>query len=270
VSYNDGMTFLILFFVFAFGAIIGSFLNVVLLRKNTGESIVHGGSRCFSCGQSLGSWEMIPILSFLWQKGKCKNCGSKISWQYIIVESALGFLALAVFCSLYSIRPAFYGGLTAYGWMLWFFYFAAFAILFLIAVYDFKRQIIDRHFIYAFLPFAILEFIKRGNFADDLASSFLIALFFYLLWLVSSGRWMGRGDTDLAFVAALFLGFPANVFMLFLSFWIGAFVGIYLLFFKKDKFALSTEIPFGPFMVLALFVAWYFGEFALSFMPFVL
>ena len=54
------------------------------------------------------------------------------------------------------------------------------------------------------------------------------------------------------------------------SFWIGAFVGIYLLFFKKDKFALSTEIPFGPFMVLALFVAWYFGEFALSFMPFVL
>ncbi len=70
---------------------------------------------------------------------------------------------------------------------------------------------------------------------------------------------MGRGDTDLAFVASLFLGFPLNIGMLLLSFWIGGFSGILLLVFRGSKYGLKSEIPFGPFLALALFIAWYFG-----------
>src|SRR3989338_618641 len=171
-------------FVFAFGAIVGSFLNVVLLRKNTGESIVFGGSRCFSCGKNLKAQELVPILSFLWQKGRCKNCGSKISWQYLFGELIVGFITLALYSKFLDFKFAI-------------FYFISFSLLYLVAMYDFRTKIIDPVFLYLFGFFALLSGVFRwtGNlfvFSDDLASSFLIALFFYLMWFFSRGTWMGR------------------------------------------------------------------------------
>ena len=110
-------------FVFIFGLILGSFFNVVLLRKNTGESAVKGGSRCFSCGKKLSWFELIPILSFIIQRGKCGppagGCGSRISLQYPIIEILAGCLALAVYWRTGFVLP-------------WAYYFAAFSLLFLI------------------------------------------------------------------------------------------------------------------------------------------
>src|SRR3990167_7665750 len=83
--------------VFVLGAIIGSFFNVVLLRKNTGESIIFMGSRCFSCGKKLAWWQNIPILSFVFLRGRCFYCGSRISLQYPLVETITGLIALAVY-----------------------------------------------------------------------------------------------------------------------------------------------------------------------------
>ncbi len=131
------------------------------------------------------------------------------------------------------------------------------------AAYDFRNKIIDKQFLYGFGIFAFVEFFARANFAGDLASSFFIALLFYFLWRFSGGIWMGRGDADLAFASAIFLGFPQNIFMLFLSFWTGAFVGIILLFSKK--FSLKSEIPFGPFLAASLFLVWYFDNFLSEF-----
>ena len=243
-------------FVFIFGLILGSFFNVVLLRKNTGESIVKNGSRCFSCGEELGPLEMIPVLSFLLQKGKCRHCGSRISWQYPAVEFLTGFLALAVY---------FKTGVSFW----WLFYFSALGALLLTALYDLRAKIIDRHFLYVFGVFALAEFLLRnppaGGFADDLTSSFFIALFFYLMWRFSGGRWMGRGDADLAFFSALFLGWPQNLFMLFLAFWLGGILGAWLLLFGGGKFGLKTQIPFGPFLALATFFVWYFNGLTASF-----
>ena len=234
-------------FVFLFGLIFGSFFNVVLLRKNTGESIVFNGSRCFSCGKKLGVRDLIPVFSFLWQRGRCRYCGSRISWQYPIVEFLAGLLAVLIYFKL---------SVTGY----WFFvyYFVAFSSLFLVAAYDFRNKIIDKHFLYGFGFFAFAEFLRLGG-AADLASSFFIALLFYFLWRFSSGLWMGRGDADLAFFTAIFLGFPQNIFMLLLSFWIGGLMGLVLL--SNKKFSLKSEIPFGPFLALSLFLAWYFDEF---------
>ena len=225
---------------FIFGAIVGSFFNVVLLRKNTGESVVHGPSRCFSCGRALGFWDMVPILSFLALGGKCKYCGSKISRQYPIVEALSGLLAALLWPSV--------------------FYLVSFFILLLIAVYDFRNKIIDTHFLYLFGAFSVLEVFYRARFVGDFISSFVIALFFYLLWRLSGGVWMGRGDANLAFFISLFLGFPKNIAMLFSAFWIGGVFGLALLAFGK-KYNLKSEIPFGPFLALAMFLVWYFPGF---------
>lgn len=240
------------FFFLALGLIFGSFFNVVLLRKNTGESIVKNSSRCFSCGQKLRPKEMIPILSFLWQKGRCRRCGSKISWWYPAVEFLTGFLALMVY-------------LKTGASLWWIFYFVALAALFLVALYDIRTKIIDRHFLYVFGVFAFINFFIGKNFADDLASSFFIALFFYLMWRFSGGRWMGRGDADLAFLAALFLGWPQNIFMIFLAFWLGGLAGACLLIFKSGRWGLKSEIAFGPVLALAVFIVWYFSDFLAAF-----
>ena len=243
-------------FVFIFGLILGSFFNVVLLRKNTGESIIFNGSRCFSCGKKLWARDLIPIFSFLWQRGRCRYCGSRISLHYPIVEFLIGVLAVLIYIKLSVIS-----------YWLFLYYFAAFSFLFLTAAYDFRNKIIDRHFLYGFGLFALAEFLRKGlsagRLADDLASSFFIALLFYFLWRFSSGVWMGRGDADLAFLTAIFLGFPQNIFMLFLSFWIGALAGFVLL--SGKNFSLKSEIPFGPFLAVSLFLVWYFDNFLSEF-----
>src|SRR3989344_4445016 len=93
-------------FVFSFGTIIGSFLNVLVLRLGTGEAIGRGRSRCFSCGKTLTWRELIPLVSFITQKGKCRSCGSRISWQYPIVEFITGLVFLLVALKLLHYQLA--------------------------------------------------------------------------------------------------------------------------------------------------------------------
>ncbi len=179
------------------------------------------------------------------------HCGSKISWQYPAVELISGLIALAVY---------FKTGVSFW----WLFYFSALGALFLTALYDLRAKIIDGHFLYIFGAFAFIDFFLRKNFFSDLISSFFIALFFYLMWRFSGGRWMGRGDADLAFFLALFLGWPQNLFMIFLAFWLGGILGAYLLIFKSGRFGLKSEIPFGPFLAATTFSVWFLSGFFYS------
>jgi len=242
--------------VFAFGAIIGSFLNAVLFRKNTGESVLKGRSRCFSCGKKLEWFELIPIVSFIIQRGRCRGCGSRISWQYQIIELTMALIAL-------SINFQF----SIFNFQFWFYFFVFCSLLF-VAVYDLRHKIIDRHFLRVFGVFAVAEHIfkylniekfKYTGFFSLLVSG-IIFLFFYSLWRFSSGRWMGRGDADLAFFLALFLGYPLSLFMFLGSFWLGAVAGVILLLIFYKKFTIKSEVPFGPFLALSTFFAWYFAD----------
>lgn len=249
----DAINFLDIIFVFAFGAVVGSFLNVLLFRKNTGESVVTGGSRCFSCGKKLGVIDLIPILSFLWLNGRCRYCGSRISIQYPIVEALIGLLAVLVYLKIFG------EGLFIIRYI---FFIFAFSSLFLVAAYDFRAKIIDISFLLVFGALSVIEFAVRnwsaGAWIGDAVSSFLIALFFYLMWKVSGGRWMGRGDANLALFTSLFLGWALNLAALFWSFWIGGVIGALLLF--RRKFNLKSEIPFGPFLAAGAFLVWYLGD----------
>ena len=136
--------------VFVFGTIVGSFLNVALLRKNTGKSIVWEPSHCFSCGERLGPKDLVPIFSFLFFRGKCSYCGSKISLQYPIVEFLTGGLFLLVSNKI----PVF-------NFLSFVFYASSFSALFLIVAYDFKQKIIDSNFFEIFTVFAITEAVLR-------------------------------------------------------------------------------------------------------------
>lgn len=281
----EHIIFAVIFFFF--GAMVGSFCNVVLLRKNTGETMVWGGSRCFSCGKELVWYDNIPIISFLILRGRCRFCQSKISWQYPVVEIIVGFLALIVWMKT-LVAPASI------------FFFTLFASLFLLAAYDARTKIVDRHLlrIFALLAFAVAlvrwtclssaggaELCGVGTsdalnvFAKDIIAAAGIWFFFWAFCFFSQGRWMGRGDSSVALWCAMLLGFPLSIAMLLVSYWIGGLVGLSILaaVFARGKrsgiqgdtrpfggqlsTALKREVPFVPFLALGTFVVWFFDGF---------
>ncbi len=240
-------------FVFILGTIIGSFLNVVILRYNTRESVVKTGSRCFSCGKKLKWHELIPILSFIIQRGKCRNCKSKISIQYPIVEFLTGLIFLLVFLKFQN---------TDYWLLTTGYYFIIFSILIIIAVYDLRHQIIPNAFIY---PFIILSFfssiIMRYGLrvtGYDYIAGLIFFCFFASLWLFSKGQWMGFGDAKLVLGIGWLLGISKGILALLVSFWLGAAVGILLLIFLKKRYNMKSRIAFGPFLVFGTVIAFFF------------
>lgn len=251
------MDTLVLFFVFIFGTIIGSFLNVVINRY--GQESLSGRSHCPHCGNTLSPLELVPIVSFLALKGRCKNCGASISLQYPIVECISGVLFLSLFV-LYGFSFAFV------------FYSVIWSILLVITVYDLKHTIIPDLLVFLFI-FLSLGDIVWNIFIEGFSGyiPYLIAgpiLFtpFFLLWFLSQGRWMGLGDGKLALGIGFFLGLQGGFDATVLSFWIGAIVSVLLIFlqqipalsFKGKKLTMKSEIPFGPFLVLGMVLVFFF------------
>ena len=113
--------------VFVLGLIIGSFLNVVVLRLNTGESIIKSRSKCFSCGHRLGFFDLIPVLSFVFQKGRCRYCQSKISRHYPLVELITGIVFVLTALKIFNFQNL----------LSLIFYWAMFSILIAVSAYDF-------------------------------------------------------------------------------------------------------------------------------------
>jgi len=245
--------------VFLFGLAIGSFLNSIVFRYNTGESVANGRSRCFNCGRALSWAELIPVFSFLILRGKCKNCSSKISWQYPAGELLTGILFLAFFIEWQKKFPDNAAVLL--------FWFLICSFLVLITLYDIKHKIIPDSFAYSFLALAFLsKFIFSEINLLDLFLSLLPAAFLFSLWFFSKGRWMGLGDAKLMLGGGVFLGFPGVVYALLLSFWIGALAGIALLL-GFSGITIKSEIPFGPFLILGIVLAFFFSD-SLSFFSF--
>ena len=137
------MIFINLFIIFVLGTIIGSFLNVLVLRYNTGLSVITGRSRCFSCSKDLSWYELVPLFSFLALKGKCLNCNSKISYQYPVVEFITGIIFAGLFLKfgLTSLLPL---------------YLIISCLLIAMSVYDFKHKIIPDGMVYTFIVLSIL------------------------------------------------------------------------------------------------------------------
>ncbi len=232
------------------GAIVGSFLNALLFRFNTGRSVAKGRSKCMQCNHELGALDLIPVVSYILLEGRCRYCGAKISPQYPLVEVAAALLSLAVFIQ--------HPGVLAYA-----FWFFVWMTLLFIVVYDLRHKVIPwsasglllvLSFVSLFVSFDTTPAFIFFPDIWSLAAGPLLALPLFLLSLVSRGRWMGWGDAPLELSLGLLLGLSLGATALMLSFWIGAVVGIVLIVFKKGL-TMKSELPFAPFLVLGALIA---------------
>jgi leader peptidase (prepilin peptidase)/N-methyltransferase len=243
---------LIIFIACLFGAIIGSFLNVVALRLRTGVGM-HGRSMCMSCGKELQWYELIPVLSFVFQGARCTTCKARISWQYAIVELATAILFGLVISKLLA------SGITAANGMTALIYLVAVSILVVITVYDMRHKIIPDGLVYAFDALAFASMFVHAPHLWTLLAGPILAAPFALLWLVSKGQWIGLGDAKLILGIGWLLGMNGGVNALILSFWTGAALSVIWLLATKGGIKRKTEIPFGPFLVLGALVVLFTG-----------
>lgn len=265
------MNFLVGVFVFLFGAIVGSFLNVVILRYNTGVSFWHGRSFCPSCGKKLSWYELVPMVSFLALRGKCAGCGSKISIQYLLVELATGLLFLATSYKLQATSSFdFYYLLSAI------YYFTVWSISVVIFVYDLRHKIIPDGLVFLFAGLSLAHLVLTTGFGKffqapyfwDILAGPLLALPFAALWFFSRGRWMGFGDAKLALGIGWFLGLIKGASAIIIGFWVGAVAGLLLIGLGKisaiqkrlSGFGMKSEIPFGPFLILGTAIAFFINS----------
>ena len=236
--------------IFLFGLAVGSFLNCVIYRMEQKKSFLKGRSYCPNCKHVLSWKDLIPVLSFIILKGKCRYCNKRISIQYPILELATALLFLVIFWIL-----GFRFDLTFGFWIL------ISSLLIIIFVFDLKHYIIPDS---AIFPAIILTFLYNliTNYelliTNYLFSALAAAGFFLIIYLVSRGKWLGFGDVKLTFLMGFFLGFPNILVALFLSYLVGAIIGIGLIIAKKKS--LKSKVPFGPFLVTGTFIALFFGE----------
>lgn len=259
------MTIYPLILLFIFGLIIGSFLNVVIYRYNTGKSI-NGRSGCMTCGKQLYFWELLPVFSYIFLRGKCAECKTKISMQYPLVELATGtsfvFLALH-FNNLFLNNISYFA--------LMFSMFAIiFSILIVIFVYDLRHKIIPDGLVFAFAILTLIYQLLNFNYESpdllnwlNLFAGFILFIPFFTLWLFSGGRWIGLGDGKLAIGIGWMLGFIHGITAVILAFWIGALVSVALVLIAKLKahgmhITMKSEIPFAPFLILGLIIVFFF------------
>jgi prepilin signal peptidase PulO-like enzyme (type II secretory pathway) len=253
-----------------FGLIIGSFLNVVIFRLNTGHSL-GGRSACMTCQHKLKWHELIPLISFIALRGRCRSCKSKISIQYPLVELAAGVIFCAIFLKFQDILL-----LNKFQFALTYAYYAfIFAILIVITAYDLMHKIIPDTLVYAFgaLAFVGLFFFAANNFPGfsgvspfyphipasmDFFSGIFIALPFTLLWLVSGGEWIGLGDAKIALGIGWLLGFSGALSALGLAFISGAIVGLCLIVALKN-YGMKSEIPFALYLVFGTLLVFLFN-----------
>ncbi len=253
------MIFLNLFIFFILGIIIGSFLNVVVLRYNTGLSFLKGRSQCFSCRKTLKWHELIPLFSFIFLGGKCSSCKSRISRKYFLVEFLTGLIFALIFWKI---------GLS----VMLPLYLLIVSVLVAISFYDLMHKIIPDGMVIFFNAIALLILFLNHGFHSaftmpglmDFLSGFILFGFFALLWLVSLGRWMGFGDAKLALGVGWLLGFSGGIFAIILAFWIGAIFSIILLLLQKlnifrSHLTMKSEVPFAPFIIIGLFLQLFTG-----------
>ncbi|ALX48357.1 prepilin peptidase [Lentibacillus amyloliquefaciens] len=236
---------LILLF-FLLGMIFGSFFNVVGLRAPQKRSFASDRSICPHCKNQLSWYELIPILSYLFQLGKCRHCRSAISIMYPVIELITGLL----FAFSY-IKLGFQVELVTALLLM--------SLLVIIFVTDMKYMLIPNNVLLFFLP--LLIFTRIINPLDPWWSSItgaLSGMVIIAIIILASRGGMGGGDMKLFGILGIVLGFDKTLLTLFLSCVLGAVVGLVLLLTKViDR---KQAVPFGPYIVTAAVVAYFYGE----------
>lgn len=283
-----------MFWSFLLGLAFGSFINVLVFRLNPQKEneelslseVISGRSRCLFCGKKLHWYELIPLISFLIQRGRCRSCRAKLSWQYPLVEGLTGLSFSLVYWRLIN----FPGLRLVLGNAFWFYLFLWWLIsstLLAIAVFDFRYYLIPNFLLiflsllggvinlfYFFQP--SLEYrtgvyfsenyfylLGQDNWLIRLLPAIVLGLMTIgLAYLLSQGRAMGLGDLWLVLGLGLIFGWPDILWVLMLSFIFGTLVSLILISLRKK--GLKDIVPFGPFLVLGALTMFLFGAKILS------
>jgi len=270
------------------GLFIGSFLNVVADRLCQDKSFLRGRSVCDSCGKELKPQHMVPVLSYLFLKGRCAYCKQKVSLYYPFSEVLTAvFFGVAAYFFRFAVSPTLFTGLG-------FTYLAiVFSVFIIILLSDLKYQIIPNQVVYFGIIFVFLAnvattgfwaykyhsmlqsdafgaYLLKGDlykdsvmrevkvFGYNVSTGLGICLFFYLLVILTKGRGMGGGDVKLGLLIGLFNGFPNGVIAVFLGFISGSLVSVALILFSKKS--LKDVVPFGPFLILGSVLSLLYGD----------
>ena len=264
------INFVILAMVFIWGLAIGSFINVLIYRLPLEEDIVIKPSHCMKCGQRIKPYDLIPLFSYIFLRGKCRNCGEKISIQYPLIEF---FTALIITGTYYKFGWLFpwsiYQGYTESNLILLASMIVLAGMFITTFMIDLKHYIIPNEIIiFGIAAGAVftgfLSYFKGDWYVLINAGIGFLAggLTFFLIVIL--GEWfmkqeaMGMGDVKLMAVVGLFIGWKLTIIAMLMSFMIGSVVSIFLLATKiKGR---KDMIPFGPFIILGSVVAIIWGN----------
>lgn len=280
--------------IFILGLTIGSFINALEYRIEEKKSI-KGRSFCPNCKHQLAWYDLVPVLSFIFLRGKCRHCGKKISWQYPIVEllGGLSFVAVAVKAWI----PAFAGmtmggagmtggGLTTEGMIdvivraqsrtltmaiiaLLCLFFIIFCLL-LVGLHDQKTSYVLSGYVYAAIVAALVHLLASytgtwevkelwAYFMPNVLAALTAMAPFAILYFVSKGAWMGAGDIEIAALLGFLLGWPNFLVALYFAFIVGSVWGLVKIYLLKNA-GLKSEIPFAPFLLGGILFAFLFAE----------
>ena len=229
-----------------FGLVLGSFYNVVGLRVPKGESIVAPPSHCTNCGKRLTAFELIPVLSYLIQRGKCKGCGVKVSPIYCFTE-----IVTALLFALCYMKFGFTAELAVALLFV--------SLLVIINVSDIAYMLIPNKILLFFLPLLIIARIisPLEPWWDSLIGAIVGFGILLLIAVVSKGG-MGGGNIKLFFLIGFVLGIIHTLLTLFLASVVGMIIGLIVL--KVRGQGRKTPIPFGPSIAVGTLIAYFYGN----------
>lgn len=248
--------------------------------------VIGGRSHCPHCQKQLTWYELIPLFSFIIQKGKCRSCKSNLSFQYPIVELLSGFIFVAVPLSLqnFQLLTSNFQSITNYQFIITAIWLLIFISFLLLSIIDFRQYIIpDSINLFLAALGSILIFLSTVNSQQSIVNSsqsflkhyslmfglqnniwlnhffsaFLGIAFFGAIVLISRGRAMGMGDVKLAGSLGLIFGWPDIIMVLGLSFIVGSIFSVYLIF--KKKKGMKDAVPFGPFLTIGSALTFFTG-----------
>jgi leader peptidase (prepilin peptidase)/N-methyltransferase len=271
--------------VFIFGLLFGSFMNVIIYRVPRRESVVFPGSRCTNCNTAIKPYDNIPVLSYLILRGRCRNCGAKISIRYPLVELLVGAVYFLVFLKVAGNYGLLGGGASEPPAEFWLSLVADLAFVsFIIPLIfiDFEHKLLPNAITYpGIIVMLALRLVAPDNWILANTPTFgmipppvwpisLIGSVLGMLagggvlWLVAEAYFrlrriegMGLGDVKMMLMVGAFLGWQLTLLTIFIGSLLGSIIGIMLIAFGRAN--MKTEIPFGVYLGLAAIISLFIG-----------
>ncbi len=249
-------------YVFILGLLFGSFALAMADRMKAGKDWVKGRSDCDHCGHVLQPRDLVPLLSWLLARGRCRHCKKKLTIAYPVVEFITGAVFLLSWLHRAEVEASSVSSVLLAVWLL------GVVLMMGLAVYDLRWYLLPNNLVYPLIVVAgIYRVVSIANSPEAVLRNLLlsatavlaVAGTFWLLYTFSKGKWIGYGDVRFGVVMGLFLGSPVEAWLaVFVASTVGVIISLPKLI--KDKNTLKMKLPFGPLLIAGLIFTYLFGS----------